>query len=156
MKKLMSKYIKIYKKYEEICNYLIIGGLTTLVNLIVKWIMLYTFLSSEDAVHIQIAICTSWIVSCIFAYITNRKFVFKSKVKNITKEIFSFFSTRLLTLGFEMIIMYIFVSLLNMNSDLWIFIWTIVSQIIVIILNYVFSKFFVFKKRKIEIIFLEK
>ena len=83
----------------------------------------------------------------MFAYITNRIFVFKSKSKKILKEITSFFGARLLTLGLEMLIMWFFVTFLKLNSDLWFLIWTMVAQILVIIFNYIFSKLFVFKKK---------
>ena len=155
MKNIIDKVIKLYKKYEEIIMYLIMGVLATIVNLIVKLGMLYTFLDAANDIHVQIAVVTSWIVACTFAYFTNRIFVFKSKNKNILQEIkskkilkefISFVGARIITLLVDMLIMFIFVTLLKMNSDLWVFIWTIVSQIVVIILNYIFSKLFIFKK----------
>ena len=142
----MKKIFELYKKYEEIVNYLIVGILTTIVSLIVKWGLLFTILDAKDAFKLQVAIIISWIVSVTFAYITNRIYVFKSKSKNIIKEIVSFFGARLLTLGIEMIVMWFFVTLLWLNNNIWVLIWTIVTQLIVIVLNYVFSKLFVFKK----------
>ena len=82
----MEKIIDLYKKYEEIINYLIIGVLTTVVNLAVKYALLFTVLNASDATQLQIAVVISWVVACIFAYITNRKIVFKSKSKKILKE----------------------------------------------------------------------
>lgn len=142
----MKKIISIYKKYEEIINYIIVGGLTTLVSLGSKWILLFTVLDASSALELQIAVIISWICAVSFAYITNRIFVFKSNNKNILKEITSFFGARTLTLLLEMVIMWFFVTLLRMNSDTWVFIWTILSQFIILVLNYVFSKIFVFKK----------
>ena len=72
------KIIELYQKYEEIINYLIIGVLTTIVNLAVKYALLFTVLNASDATQLQIAVVISWIVACLFAYITNRKIVFKS------------------------------------------------------------------------------
>lgn len=144
----MKKTIELYKKYEEIINYLIVGVLTTIVSLAVKWGLLFTILDASSAFQLQVAVIISWIVAVIFAYITNRIFVFKSKSKNIFKEVVSFFGARLLTLVMEMVIMWFFVTLLKLNSDSWVFIWTIVVQILVTIFNYVFSKLFVFKKKK--------
>lgn len=144
----MKKTIEFYKKYEEIINYLIVGVLTTIVSLAVKWGLLFTILDASSAFQLQVAVIISWIVAVIFAYITNRIFVFKSKSKNIFKEVVSFFGARLLTLVMEMVIMWFFVTLLKLNSDSWVFIWTIVVQILVTIFNYVFSKLFVFKKTK--------
>ena len=144
----MKKLKDLYKKYEEIINYLIIGGLTTLVSLAVKYALLFTILDAKNALELQIAVVISWICAVAFAYVTNRIFVFKSKSKKIFKEVVSFVSSRLLTLGLEMVIMWFFVTLLKLNSDTWVVIWTIVCQVLVIVLNYVFSKLFVFKKGK--------
>ena len=148
VKTIFQMIIGLYKKYEEVLNYLIMGGLATVVNLVVKWGMLYTFLNPTDGLHIQIAVIVSWIAACIFAYFTNRIIVFKSKSKNIFKEFIVFLGARIFTLLLEMLIMYIFVTLLKLDSDLWVFIWTIIAQIVVIVLNYVFSKLFIFKNKK--------
>ena len=139
--------LKLYKKYEEIINYLIVGVLTTVVSIGVKWGLLFTILDPKNAIKLQVAVIISWIAAVTFAYFANRIFVFKSKSKNILKEIISFFGARLLTLGIEMFIMWLFVTLLKLNSDTWVAIWTIVVQILVTIFNYVFSKLFVFKTK---------
>lgn len=144
----MKKILELYKKHNEIINYLIVGVLTTIVSLITKWGLLFTVLDASIALELQIAVIISWILAVIFAYITNRIFVFKSKNKNIIKEIISFFSSRLITLGMEMIIMWFFVTLLKLNSDTWVLIWTLVVQVIVTVANYIFSKLLVFKNKK--------
>lgn len=144
----MEKIIDLYKKYEEIINYLIIGVLTTVVNLAVKYALLFTVLNASDATQLQIAVVISWVVACIFAYITNRKIVFKSKSKKILKEFTAFVSARLFTLFLEMLIMFVFVTLLTLNSNLWVVIWSLVAQIVVIVVNYVLSKLVIFKKEK--------
>ena len=144
----MKKILELYKKYEEIVNYLIVGVLTTLVSIAVKWGLLFTILDAKSAVQLQSAVIISWFSAVTFAYFANRIFVFKSKRKNILKELISFFGARLLTLGMEMLIMWFFVTFLKLNSDTWVIIWTIVVQVLVTIFNYVFSKLFVFKKEK--------
>lgn len=144
----MKKILNLYKKYEEIINYLIVGILTTIVSLGIKWGLLFTILDAKIALQLQIAVIISWIGAVTFAYVANRIFVFKSKSKNILKEVASFFGARLLTLAMEMIIMWFFVSLLKLNSDTWVLIWTMITQILITIFNYVFSKLFVFKKDK--------
>ena len=150
MKKILENVLELYKKYEEVINYLVMGALATFVNLAVKYALLFTILDAENATQLQIAVIVSWIVACLFAYFTNRIIVFKSKSKHIIKEFISFISARILTLGMEMLIMFIFVTLLKLNSDLWVVIWSIVSQIVVIVANYVFSKLFIFKKENIK------
>lgn len=142
------KIIELYQKYEEIINYLIIGVLTTIVNLAVKYALLFTVLNASDATQLQIAVVISWVVACLFAYITNRKIVFKSKSKKILKEFIAFVSARLFTLILEMLIMFIFVTLLKLNSNLWVVIWSIVAQVVVIVVNYILSKLVIFKKEK--------
>ena len=132
----------VYHKNEEIWNYLIVGGLTTVVSLVSKW-LLWLVLDPDVAILLQISIILSWIIAVLFAYVTNRVFVFKSKSKNIIKEMTSFFGARLLTLGMEMLIMWFFVTLLDLNE----YVFTIITQILIVIFNYIFSKLFVFKEK---------
>lgn len=147
-----SKLLKLYKEHREIANYLIVGGLTTLISLAVKYALLFTILDAKNDVQLQIAVIISWIISVAFAYWANRKFVFESKSKEYLKEIGLFVSSRISTLLLDMFIMWFFVSLLGLNSNIWVIVWTIVSQIIVIVANYFLSKFIVFKKQKHDII----
>lgn len=143
----MKKILEIYKKHEEIINYLIVGVLTTIVSLVVKWGLLFTILDAKNAIELQTSIIISWFAAVTFAYITNRIFVFKSKSKNIIKEIISFFSSRVLTLLLDMGIMWFFVTFLKLNSRVWVIIWTMIVQVLVTVLNYIFSKLLVFKKK---------
>lgn len=144
MKKLWNWCMEMYHKYKEIVNYLIVGGLTTILALAVYYGCVYTFLNPEDKIQLQIANILSWIAGVIFAYFTNRKFVFESKEKNQIKEAGKFASSRLITLLMDMIVMYIFVTRLKWNDK----IMKLVSTIIVTISNYVLSKLFVFKKKE--------
>lgn len=143
---MIKKINKLYKKYKEIINYSIFGILATIVSLGVKYSLLFTFLEPSNALELQIAIIISWIAAVLFAYFTNRKFVFNSKNENKLKEFISFVLARLSTLLLEMIIMWFFVTFLKLNSDLYVIIFTIIAQIVVVIGNYIFSKLFVFKK----------
>ena len=136
--------IKLYHKYEEIINYLIIGGLTTLVSLAVYYGLTFTVLDPNNALQLQIANVISWIAAVAFAYFTNRKFVFKKEDKANIKEAASFTASRVSTLLIDMLLMFIFVTKLHFNDK----IMKIIVQVIVIVLNYILSKFFVFKKEK--------
>ena len=138
----------IYYKNPEIWNYLIVGVLTTVVSLAIKWGLLFTILDAKNGFQVQVAVIVSWIGAVIFAYITNRIFVFKSKSKNCLKEISSFVLGRVATLLMEMFIMWFFVTLLKLNSDTWVLVFTLVCQVLVTIFNYILSKLFVFKKEK--------
>jgi len=140
-----DKIIKFIKN-PEIWAYLIVGVLTTIVSMIVKLGLLYTILSSENALHVQLAEIISWIVAVAFAYITNRIFVFKSKSKKYFQEIVSFVGGRIFTLLVGMFIMWFICTLLGLNDKTWVLIATLIDQIAVTILNYVVSKIFVFKK----------
>ena len=137
--------MKLYKKYEEIINYLIVGVLTTFVSLLVKYILLFTFLDATIPLELQISVIISWIAAVTFAYIANRKVVFKSENKDILKEIFQFLESRILTLILEMLIIWFFITFLKMNSKIWVIIWTIFAQGVVIFTNYVLGKL-IFKK----------
>lgn len=144
----MKKIIKLYKKYEEIINYLIVGSLTTIIAVGSKLLLLKTILDQTNGVQLQIAELISWFLAVLFAYITNKLFVFHSKTKGkeILKEIFNFFKGRILTQLIQMFIMWFFVTFLKLNTDIWVFIFTLVCQVMQIILNYIISKFLVFKK----------
>lgn len=138
----MDKIIKLYKNNKEIINYLIIGVLTTIVSLVTYYLLTFSVLNPNNDIELQIANVISWIVSVAFAYVTNRKYVFESKSKDIKKELSKFVSSRITTLLIDMGLMFIFVSLLSFNDK----IIKLIVQFVVIVLNYVFSKLFVFKK----------
>jgi len=137
----------LYLNYKEIINYLIFGILTTVVSLAAKYSLLFTILDAADAFELQVAVVISWVVACLFAYITNRIWVFESKSKKIIKEMINFFTARLVTLGMEMLIMFVFVTILELNSNTWVIVWTLVSQVAIIIGNYILSKLIVFRKK---------
>ena len=141
--KRVKKVINLYNNYKEVINYLIFGFLTTIISLIVYYALTLTIINPNKAIELQVANILSWVAGVTFAYITNRKYVFNSKNKNVKKELISFVSARVVTLLLDMFIMGLFVSILGFNDR----IMKIISQIIVIINNYIFSKLFVFKKR---------
>lgn len=135
----MSKLSKIIKENYEIFSYLFFGVLTTLVNYVTY--ILSTRLFSID---VEVSTIIAWVISVIFAYITNKLFVFKSKTnkKGLLKEISSFTLARIFSLILDVLIMFIFVSILHFND----LIIKILSNVIVVIVNYVLSKLFIFKK----------
>ena len=75
----------IYYDNPEVWNYLIVGGLTTVLNIITKLLLLKTVFDQTNGVELQLAEIVSWVVAVTFAYVTNRLFVFKSKNKNNRK-----------------------------------------------------------------------
>lgn len=138
----MNKIKMLYKKYKEVINYLIFGVLTTVISLLVYYILVFTLLNPENAFQLQIANIISWIAGVAFAYFTNRKYVFESKEKRQFKEASEFVLARIVTLVIDMIVMWLGVTILHFNNK----IIKLVSQVLVIVLNYVFSKLFIFKK----------
>lgn len=143
----MKKIWDIYHKYEEIINYLIVGVLTTVVSVGVKFGLLFTVLDPKKEIELQIAVVISWVCAVAFAYFANRIFVFKSKSKDYLKEISTFVGGRVVTLLMDMFIMWFFVNLLKLDSKLWVIISTLIAQVVVTVANYVLSKLFVFKKK---------
>ncbi|MCQ2529508.1 MAG: GtrA family protein [Saccharofermentans sp.] len=142
----MVEFIKkMYLKYKELINYAVFGVLTTVVNYIAFWFFSsVVVLSSTSTVPANIV---AWIVSCTFAFITNRLWVFDSQEKSkkgIIREAVSFYISRLATLGVETLIMFVFADVLGFNK----YIVKLVANVIVIILNYILSKLVVFRKKK--------
>lgn len=136
MKELLKKFLN-----KEVIMYLIFGVLTTIVALAVYYGLIFTILNPESAIQLQIANILSWVAGVIFAYITNRKYVFESKETNKAKEISKFVTSRLSTLFLDMLVMFIGVTLLKANDK----IIKLISQVLVIVGNYILSKLFVFK-----------
>lgn len=137
---------ELIKKYEEIISYLIVGVLTTVVSLATYYALVYTVFDPKVALELQITNIIAWVVSVTFAYFTNRKYVFKTKEKMSLKEAVNFYLSRGTTLLLDMGMMYVFVSILDLNDK----IIKLVVQVLVIILNYILSKFIVFKKKEVD------
>lgn len=140
MKDLIQKVKELIKKHEELIKYLIIGVLTTVINYII-----FAILVKLANIDMHVSNIIAWIVSVIFAYFTNKLFVFESKsfeFKVIGKEVLSFGAARVFSLLLEEVILYIFVNLLNMNE----LVIKLIANVIVIIVNYILSKFIIFKK----------
>ncbi len=139
-----NKIIELFRKYctKEVIMYLIFGVLTTVVSLAVYYICINTFLNADNAVQLQIANIISWIAGVLFAYFTNRKYVFESHENNKIKEFTKFTGSRIITLFLDMVIMFVGVTCMHANDK----IMKLISQVLVIVGNYIFSKIFVFKK----------
>ncbi len=135
---------ELIEKYGEIIRYLIIGGLTTLVSLGTYYLLVWFLLDPEDPVQLQVANIISWIAAVTFAYFTNRSFVFRSENPNRLKEAAGFFLSRLGTLGLDMGIMFLGVTVLGFNDK----IMKLVVQVVVTVGNYILSKLLVFRKKK--------
>ena len=102
MKQILQKIKEAIKKHEELIKYLIIGVLTTVINYII-----FAILVKLANIEMHVSNIIAWIVSVIFAYFTNKLFVFESKsfkLKVIGKEVLSFGAARIFSLGLEEVI----------------------------------------------------
>jgi len=136
----MTKIKKLISKYDEVIGYLVFGGLTTVVNIVVFYLF-----DSILGVHYLFANAIAIIVSILFAFFTNKKYVFKSSTPTLQlwlKEFSLFVSFRLLSAVFDMGSMWLLVDGVSLDAN-----WAkIITQFIVVVLNYGFSKFFIFKQ----------
>ncbi|MCI9084165.1 MAG: GtrA family protein [Bacilli bacterium] len=141
---MINKIKEIYFKYEEIISYLFFGFLTTVVSFGTYVLFANTFLAGKSDLDIQIANVLSWICAVIFAYVTNRIFVFKSKTigKEKVKEVFNFALARVFSLLVDMFMMYILYSMMHIDDT----ISKIIVQFVVVAMNYILSKVIIFKK----------
>ena len=128
---------------KEVLRYLIVGGLTTLVSMVLFYGSTWTFLDPNNAFQLQVANVLSWVGAVAFAYVTNRRFVFESKNPHVFAELVSFVGSRVATLLLDMAVMFVLVTLLSVNSDFA----KIVAMVLVTIGNYIISKLLVFKNR---------
>lgn len=128
-----------YYIWRRRCLYIIFGGITTLINITIYWGMVEFFHSTT-----LLATSIAWIMAVFFAYVSNRRIVFRSKIsgiKNICRECATFFSCRLFTGILDMLCMYCFVDLLRFDGVLV----KGLVDIFVIFLNYLASKVIIFK-----------
>ena len=139
----MNSLLTLYRKYREIVNYLIVGGLTTVVSLAVYYGCVLTFLDPQKALQLQAANVISWIAAVTFTYFTNRKFVFESKNPHMLKEAGAFYAARVATLLMDMAVMFLMVTVGGINDK----IAKLVVQVLVTVANYVLSKLLVFRKQ---------
>lgn len=135
--------VELYYKYKEIFDYLFFGGLVTIVNFISYYIPA-NIIGVDKIVSNLIA----FIISVIFAYVVNKEYVFETKwegIQNVFKEFSSFVISRIGTgLLCDILIFAFMINILNINDV----ISKIFTQILVVILNYIIGKWFVFKEKK--------
>ena len=131
---------KIIETYKEIISYLFFGVCTTVVNFVI-----YFACTNLFGLNYLLANALSWVGAVAFAYITNRIWVFKSKnrgIRAIFKEITAFVGCRLLSGVMDMLIMFVGIDLMGISDG----ITKLITQVVVVVLNYVFSKLIIFRK----------
>ena len=130
----MEKIRELFAKYKEQILYVFFGGLTTLINW-GAYALCYNVLGVSNVPSVIIA----WILGVAFAFVTNKIWVFESRsfdTKTVMRELWTFVAARLATGLLDLGIMYLAVDVLGGNGN----VWKLISNVIVIILNYVFSK----------------
>lgn len=138
---MVQKIRSLIEKYWDIIAYLVFGVLTTVVNYII-YLPAYNILGLSASVSNIL----SWVVAVAFAYLTNKPFVFKShdwSKETVIPELTKFVSCRIASGAAETVILLVAVDILGLNGN----IWKLITQVLVVILNYVFSKLIVFRKK---------
>lgn len=141
----MDKLISLYKKHREIINYLVVGVIGTIVSIVTFAIFMKI---GFDAVPSNII---SWTIVVILMYILNRYFVFSEHATEkmaIIREMISFALARLFTLLLETLVIWLGIDVMKINSDFGVVSVKTFGQVLVIVLNFVFSKLFIFKNSK--------
>lgn len=139
----------LWAKYKSIVAYLFWGVVTTIVNLAT-----FQVLSSGLHWNYEVATVIAWFAAVLVAYFTNKVWVFGSHyttVSDFIAELLRFFFYRALTLVIDMVITYVGISVLGFKDPLGQFIVKVIDNVIVIVANYIFSKWLIFKNnRQIE------
>ena len=137
----LEKWKTLYTRYQDVIPYLFFGVCTTLVNMAAYWVSAYPL-----GLNVPVSTFIAWVLAVLFAYVTNRRWVFHSTARTsaeITREIFSFFSCRLATFLVDLGCMFLFVDVLHWNDILI----KALDNVLVVVLNYVASKLLIFRKR---------
>ena len=138
---MIQKIRTLIEKHWDIVSYLFFGVCTTIVNYLV-YIPCYNLLGMSASVSNMVA----WVVAVAFAYLTNKPFVFKSNdwsAATVVPELTKFVGCRIGSGVAETIVLFLAVDLLGWNGN----IWKLLTQVMVVVLNYVFSKLIVFRKK---------
>ena len=149
-----SVFERFYIKNKSVLLYLFFGGLTTLVSIFTFWLaelfirsdFNVSIFGSMYSIKVVLSNAISWICAVLFAFFTNRIWVFNSPTDSWTgffKQMAAFFGGRFATFLLETAILVVFVSILNFNEMLM----KIIAQLVVLVSNYVISKLIVFRKR---------
>lgn len=156
---LPSKLEALCLKTENAIIYIFYGALTTLINYVVHFALRIKFsdipegeglseilsYTQKSGISSSGAAAAAWIAAVLFAFFTNKFFVFESKKKDgIIKELAVFAGGRLFSFGCELVIMWLFVDRMHMNE----LVIKLAASVFVLILNYFLSKFLVFKKKE--------
>ena len=136
----MEKLKQLWKKHKELILYVFFGGCTTMINIV-------SYFACRELLHLPVvpADVLAWLVSVIFAYVTNKLFVFESKswrLMLVLKEGAAFLAARVFSLGVDVAMLYVTVAVLGW----WELPMKVLANVVVIVINYIFSKWIIFRK----------
>lgn len=129
-----------YITHKELLLYIFFGGITTIIS-----VFTFTIVYEVFGINEHVANVVAWVLAVLFAFVTNRTWVFKDKEGNdcsVFGQAIRFYAGRIATLVVEELIIFVFISKLNFNA----FSVKVATQVIVLVLNYLVSKFLVFRK----------
>ncbi len=138
--RLLRRWQPLYQKHKAVLLYLLFGGLTTVISIGTFWLGHSVLQLNEHFSNV-----ISWVLAVLFAFLTNRVWVFSAPTDNAKafwKQLFRFYGGRLTTLAVEELLLFVFITVLKING----MVVKVGAQIAVLILNFVVSKWFVFKK----------
>lgn len=158
------------KKHKEIILYFVFGIGTTIISMVSYYLIRVIFPNAESVPpwlswifnitkvfgiesNTALPVIISWFLSVTFAFLTNRVYVFKSQAKTFGGfmfEAFKLYASRIATLFVDLLIMFLLVDLTGIHNVLYEFAAKVFSNVVVLIINYILSKVFVFRKRKPE------
>ena len=133
---------KLLVKYRELIVYVIVGGITTVINWGVSFLLDAFVFDSSVPLQNTIINVIAWFVAVVASFPMNRKWVFQSKNPNWVGEFYGFTASRLTTLGIEELVMLLCVNVFGISFRIS---KVFIASVLVIILNYVFSKILVFR-----------
>lgn len=137
----MIKIKNIFVKYREMILYLVFGFLTTALNMIIYFVFLNIL-----GIHYIISNIIAWVAGVLFAYVTNKIIVFQAKTttkKDRLREFISFVVCRVFSLLVETIMLWLMVDIICFNEN----ISKLITAVVVVVINYIGSKFFIFIKK---------
>ena len=146
MNKIKEFLLKYFNRYRGVVLYIFFGGITTLINIVSYYVFVKYIFADMGSLANSLSNAVAWLFSVLFAFFTNKVWVFESKSWQksvVLKEIISFFSFRFATGILDMGIMILGVDILKYNE----LIMKVLSNVLVLVSNYVGSKLFIFKKK---------
>ena len=138
--RILAPLFPAYKRHKEKLLYVFFGGLTTVVSLVTFWLVDRVLAQNEHVANL-----VSWLLAVLFAFVTNRIWVFEAKTAGMAaffKQMLGFYGGRLATLGIEEALLLVFITWLHFDS----MVVKVAAQVVVLILNYIISKLLIFRK----------